>query len=62
MLVELTPKQADLINEALGLALQALPASQRVAIAAMDYAPILQAIQNAAQQKAAATELQQTDE
>ena len=49
MKVELTQQQADLINEALGHALLPLPASQRVVVAVMDYAPILQALQQAAQ-------------
>jgi hypothetical protein len=47
--VELTTAQADVVVEALGLALAAIPAAQRVAVSAMQYAPIVQAIQQAAQ-------------
>jgi hypothetical protein len=49
MKVELTKEQADVIVEALGLALAAIPPAQRVAVSAMQYAPIVQAIQQAAQ-------------
>jgi hypothetical protein len=49
MKVELTQQQADTIVEALGLALAAIPPAQRVAVSAMQYAPIVQALQQAAQ-------------
>ena len=49
MEIELTKEQADVIVEALGLALAAIPPAQRVAVSAMQYAPIVQAIQQAAQ-------------
>jgi hypothetical protein len=49
MKVELTKEQADVIVEALGLALAAIPPAQRVAVSAMQYAPIVQSIQQAAQ-------------
>jgi hypothetical protein len=49
MKVELTKEQADTIVEALGLALAAIPPAQRVAVSAMSYAPVVQALQQAAQ-------------
>jgi hypothetical protein len=49
MKVELTKEQADVVVEALGLALAAIPPAQRVAVSAMQYVPIVQAIQQAAQ-------------
>ena len=49
MKLELTQQQADTIVEALGLALAAIPPAQRVAVSAMQYAPIVQALQQAAQ-------------
>lgn len=49
MKVELTPQQADVIVEALGLALTSIPAVQRVAVSTMQYAPIVQALQQASQ-------------
>ncbi len=49
MKIELTKEQADVVVEALGLALAAIPPAQRVAVSAMQYAPIVQAIQQAAQ-------------
>jgi hypothetical protein len=49
MKVELTQKQADTIVEALGLALTAIPPSSRIAVSANEYAPIVQALQQAAQ-------------
>lgn len=49
MKVELTPQQADVIVEALGLALASIPAVQRVAVSTMQYAPIVQALQQASQ-------------
>ena len=49
MQLELTQKQADTIVEALGIALTAIPPIQRVAVSAMEYAPIVQILQQAAQ-------------
>ncbi len=49
MKVELTTQQADVIVEALGLALTSIPAVQRVAVSTMQYAPIVQALQQASQ-------------
>ena len=47
MKIELTPKQAEVIVEALGLALNAVPPVDRVGVATMQYAPIVQLIQQA---------------
>jgi uncharacterized protein (DUF1778 family) len=49
MKVELTLQQADVLVEALGLALAAVPPAQRVAVSVNQYAPIVQALQQAAQ-------------
>lgn len=49
MKVELTQQQADTIVEALGLALVAIKPADRIAVSAMQYAPIVQALQQAAQ-------------
>jgi hypothetical protein len=60
MKIELTKEQADVIVEALGLALAAIPPAQRVAVSAMQYAPIVQAIQQAAQPLAEPTKTDET--
>jgi len=52
MQVEITPQQAEIITEAFGLSLQALPPAERVAVAAMQYAPIIHSMQQAAKQQA----------
>lgn len=48
MRVELTQQQADVIVEALGLALVAIKPADRIAVSVMQYAPIVQALQQAA--------------
>lgn len=56
MQIEITEKQAAIIEEAFGLSLESIPPAQRVAVATMQYAPIMMLIQQAAKVETAGTE------
>ena len=56
MQIEITEKQAAIIEEAFGLSLEAMPPAQRVAVATMQYAPIMMLVQQAAKAGAVSTE------